>query len=421
MAYRPLADEIRPKNLDEVVGQRHILGQDGLLRRIIESGEIPNLIFYGPSGTGKTTVANIIAQRTNRPLHRLNATTASISDIKDIIADIGTLLAPEGVLLYLDEIQYFNKKQQQSLLEFMENGKITLIASTTENPFFYVFGAVLSRSTVFEFKQITAEDALPAVDRGVAILEERLGGHLVLEEGVREHIASACGGDIRKAMNALELLASAARRVNGALHITLEDAQTAAQKSAMRYDREGDSHFDIASALMKSLRGSDPDAAVHYLARLLEAGDMVTAIRRLLCSASEDVGLAYPQAVPIVKACVDSALQLGMPEAQLPLAEAAILLATAPKSNSAHNAILKAAADIRAGKAGPVPRQLQNRHFDGEDAAVKGQNYLYPHDYANHWVAQQYLPDELRGTVYYEYGDNKTEQAAKAYWQKVKG
>ena len=419
MAYRPLADEIRPKNLDEVVGQRHILGQDGLLRRIIESGEIPNLIFYGPSGTGKTTVANIIAQRTNRPLHRLNATTASISDIKDIIADIGTLLAPEGVLLYLDEIQYFNKKQQQSLLEFMENGKITLIASTTENPFFYVFGAVLSRSTVFEFKQITAEDALPAVDRGVDILEERLGGRLVLEEGVREHIASACGGDIRKAMNALELLASAARRVNGALHITLEDAQTAAQKSAMRYDREGDSHFDIASALMKSLRGSDPDAAVHYLARLLEAGDMVTAIRRLLCSASEDVGLAYPQAVPIVKACVDSALQLGLPEARLPLAEAAILLATWPKSTSAYPAIAGAQADVRAGRAGDIPRELQNVHADSA-GQEREQGYRYPHDYPGHWVRQQYLPDNLKNRTYYQYGDNKTEQAARRYWEEIK-
>ena len=364
MAYRPLADEIRPKTLDEVVGQKHILGKDGLLRRIIEGGDIPNLIFYGPSGTGKTTVANIIAQRTNRPLHRLNATTASISDIKDIIADIGTLLAPDGVLLYLDEIQYFNKKQQQSLLEFMENGKITLIASTTENPFFYVFGAVLSRSTVFEFKQITAEDALPAIDRGVDLLNERLGGTLVLEDGVREHIASACGGDIRKAMNALELLSSAARREDGKLLISLEDAQTAAQKSAMRYDREGDNHYDIASALMKSLRGSDPDAAVHYLARLLEAGDLITAIRRLLCSASEDVGLAYPQAVPIVKACVDSALQLGLPEAKLPLSEAAILLATWPKSNSACMAIDAAMADVRAGRTGDIPRELQNVHAD---------------------------------------------------------
>ena len=420
MAYRPLADEIRPTTLDEVVGQKHILGKDGLLRRIIEGGNVPNLIFYGPSGTGKTTVANIIAQRTNRPLHRLNATTASISDIKDIIADIGTLLAPEGVLLYLDEIQYFNKKQQQSLLESMENGKITLIASTTENPFFYVFGAVLSRSTVFEFKQITAQDALPAIDRGVSILEGRLGGKLELEEGVREHIASACGGDIRKAMNALELLASAAKKEQGKFLVSLDDAKTAAQKSAMRYDREGDAHFDIASALMKSLRGSDPDAALHYLARLLEAGDMTTAIRRLLCSASEDVGMAYPQAALIVKACVDSALQLGLPEARLPLADAAVLMATAPKSNSAHNAILAAEQDLRRGKTGPVPRQLQNKHFDGEDAAQKGQNYLYPHDYPGHWVKQQYLPDALAGVRYYEYGQNKNEQAAKAYWDKIK-
>ena len=419
MAYRPLADEIRPKTLDEVVGQKHILGKDGLLRRIIEGGDIPNLIFYGPSGTGKTTVANIIAQRTNRPLHRLNATTASISDIKDIIADIGTLLAPDGVLLYLDEIQYFNKKQQQSLLEFMENGKITLIASTTENPFFYVFGAVLSRSTVFEFKQITAEDALPAIDRGVDLLNERLGGNLVLEDGVREHIASACGGDIRKAMNALELLSSAARREDGKLVISLEDAQTAAQKSAMRYDREGDNHYDIASALMKSLRGSDPDAAVHYLARLLEAGDLITAIRRLLCSASEDVGLAYPQAVPIVKACVDSALQLGLPEAKLPLSEAAILLATWPKSNSACMAIDAAMADVRAGRTGDIPRELQNVHADSA-GMEREQGYLYPHDFPGHWVKQQYLPNELKNRKYYQYGDNKTEQAARRYWEEIK-
>ena len=419
MAYRPLADEIRPKTLDEVVCQKHILGKDGLLRRIIEGGDIPNLIFYGPSGTGKTTVANIIAQRTNRPLHRLNATTASISDIKDIIADIGTLLAPDGVLLYLDEIQYFNKKQQQSLLEFMENGKITLIASTTENPFFYVFGAVLSRSTVFEFKQITAEDALPAIDRGVDLLNERLGGNLVLEDGVREHIASACGGDIRKAMNALELLSSAARREDGKLLISLEDAQTAAQKSAMRYDREGDNHYDIASALMKSLRGSDPDAAVHYLARLLEAGDLITAIRRLLCSASEDVGLAYPQAVPIVKACVDSALQLGLPEAKLPLSEAAILLATWPKSNSACMAIDAAMADVRAGRTGDIPRELQNVHADSA-GMEREQGYLYPHDFPGHWVKQQYLPNELKNRKYYQYGDNKTEQAARRYWEEIK-
>ena len=419
MAYRPLADEIRPTTLDEVVGQKHILGKDGLLRRIIEGGNVPNLIFYGPSGTGKTTVANIIAQRTNRPLHRLNATTASISDIKDIIADIGTLLAPEGVLLYLDEIQYFNKKQQQSLLEFMENGKITLIASTTENPFFYVFGAVLSRSTVFEFKQITAQDALPAIDRGVSILEQRLGGKLELEGGVREHIASACGGDIRKAMNALELLASAAKKEQGKFLVSLDDAKTAAQKSAMRYDREGDAHFDIASALMKSLRGSDPDAALHYLARLLEAGDMTTAIRRLLCSASEDVGMAYPQAALIVKACVDNALQLGLPEARLPLAQAAVLLATSPKSNSVYQGIAAAMADVKAGRVGDIPRELQNVHADSA-GLEREQGYLYPHDFPGHWVRQQYLPDELKNRKYYQYGDNKTEQAARRYWDEIK-
>ena len=419
MAYRPLADEIRPTTLDELVGQKHILGKDGLLRRIIEGGNVPNLIFYGPSGTGKTTVANIIAQRTNRPLHRLNATTASISDIKDIIADIGTLLAPEGVLLYLDEIQYFNKKQQQSLLEFMENGKTTLIASTTENPFFYVFGAVLSRSTVFEFKQITAQDALPAIDRGVSILEQRLGGKLELEEGVREHIASACGGDIRKAMNALELLASAAEKEQGKFLVSLDDAKTAAQKSAMRYDREGDAHFDIASALMKSLRGSDPDAALHYLARLLEAGDMTTAIRRLLCSASEDVGMAYPQAALIVKALVDNALQLGLPEARLPLAQAAVLLATSPKSNSVYQGIAAAMADVKAGRVGDIPRELQNVHADSA-GLEREQGYLYPHDFPGHWVRQQYLPDELKNRKYYQYGDNKTEQAARRYWDEIK-
>ena len=421
MPYRPFADEIRPTTLDEVVGQRHILGEHGLLRRIIESGNIPNLIFYGPSGTGKTTVANLIAQRTNRPLHRLNATTASLSDIKEIIADIGTLLAPEGVLLYLDEIQYFNKKQQQSLLEFLENGKITLIASTTENPYFYVYNAVLSRSSVFEFKALEAADVLPAVERGMRILSERARGGLVWEAGVAEHIAQACGGDVRKAMNALEVLAQAASPSGeGKRHVTLADAQTAAQKSALRYDREGDDHYDIASALMKSLRGSDPDAALHYLARLLEAGDLITAIRRLLCSASEDVGLAYPQAVPIVKACVDSALQLGLPEARLPLAEAAILLATAPKSNSACMAIDAALADVRAGRTGAIPRELQNVHADSA-GMEREQGYLYPHNFPHHWVAQQYLPDGLTGARYYAYGENKNEQAARRYWEAIQG
>ncbi len=420
MTYRPLADEIRPQSLDEVVGQRHILGEGGLLRRIIEGGNIPNLVFYGPSGTGKTTVANIIAKRTNRPLHRLNATTASISDIKEIMAQIGTMLAPDGVLLYLDEIQYFNKKQQQSLLEFMENGKITLIASTTENPYFYVYNAVLSRASVFEFKPLTAADVLPAVERGIRLMGERLEGEVVCETGVKEHIASACGGDVRKAMNAVELLLNSAKREQGKLLVTMEDAQTVAQRSAMRYDREGDDHYDIASALMKSLRGSDPDAACHYLARLLEAGDLITAIRRLLCSASEDVGMAYPQAALIVKALVDNALQLGLPEARLPLAQAAILLATAPKSNSVYQAIAAAQADVRAGKTGDYPRHLQNVHADSA-GMEREQGYLYPHDFPNHWVRQQYLPDALAGTHYYHYGDNKVEQAAKRYWDSIMG
>ena len=419
MAYRPLADEIRPTSLDEVVGQKHILGRNGLLRRVIESGNVPNLIFYGPSGTGKTTVANIIAQRTNRPLHRLNATTASIADIKEIMGEIGTLLAPEGVLLYLDEIQYFNKKQQQSLLEFMEDGRITLIASTTENPFFAVFGAVLSRSTVFEFKQITAEDALPAVERGISIMEGRLGAKVECEDGVKEHLAWACGGDIRKAMNAIEVLLSSAKRQQGKILVTMEDAQTVAQRSAMRYDREGDAHYDIASALMKSMRGSDPDAALHYLARFLEAGDLITPIRRILCSASEDVGMAYPQAAMIVKSLVDNALQLGLPEAQLPLAQAVILLATAPKSNSVYEGIAAARADVRAGKAGDIPRELQNVHADSA-GLERDQGYRYPHSYPNHWVRQQYLPNELKDTCYYHYGDNKQEQAAKRYWDEIK-
>ena len=331
---RPLADEIRPLTLDEVVGQKHLLGKGALLRRLIESGSSANMIFYGPSGTGKTTIANIIANRTNKTLYRLNATTASLQDVKSIISDVGTMMAPGGILLYLDEIQYFNKKQQQSLLEFMENGSITLIASTTENPYFYVYGALLSRSTVFEFKNVSAEETIPAVERALGILKERSELPLSWEDDVPRVIAQQCGGDVRKAVSACELLYEAADVTNGELLLKSEDALQVAQRSAMRYDKGGDAMYDCASALMKSLRGSDPDAALHYLARFLEAGDLVTPCRRLLCSASEDVGMAYPQAIAIVKACVDTAMQLGLPEAQLPLAQAAVLLATAPKSNS---------------------------------------------------------------------------------------
>ena len=417
--YKPLADEIRPHSLDDVVGQKHILGERGLLRRIVESGSIPNMIFYGPSGTGKTTVARIIAEKTNRTLRKLNATTAGLADIKEIIAELDTLLTPGGVLLYLDEIQYFNKKQQQSLLEFIEDGRITLIASTTENPYFCVFGAILSRSTVFEFKPVTPKEAEPAVMRAFSILAEREGKTPELEPGVVQRISRSCGGDVRKALNAVELLFSAARTDGDKLVISLDDAKTVTQRSAMRYDRDGDEHYDALSALMKSLRGSDADAALHYLARLLEAGDLVGACRRILCSASEDIGLAYPQAVPIVKACVDSALQLGLPEARLPLAEAVIFLATAPKSNSGLMAIDAAIADVRAGKSGPPPRELQNVHADGT-GFERDQGYLYPHNFPNHWARQQYLPDVIKDRVYYTYGDNKTEQAAKRYWDEIK-
>lgn len=420
MAYRPLADEIRPTSLDEVVGQRHILGEGGLLRRLIERGDIPNMVFYGPSGTGKTTVANIIAARTNRTLRRINATTGSLSDIKEVIADVGTMLAPNGILLYLDEIQYFNKKQQQSLLEVIERGDVTLIASTTENPYFYVYNAVLSRSTVFEFKPIEADDVLPAVDRGMALMGERLGAEVSCEDGVREYIASCCGGDVRKAMNAVELLLSAAKRREGKLLVTMEDAKMAAQRSAMRYDRAGDDHYDILSALQKSIRGSDPDAACHYLARLLEAGDLISACRRLMVIACEDVGLAYPQVIPIVKACVDAANMLGLPEARIPLGDAAVLMATAPKSNSAHLALDAAMADVRAGRTGDYPRHLQNVHADST-GLEREQGYLYPHNFPHHYVKQQYLPDQLAGVRYYEYGENKTEQAAKQYWDRIKG
>lgn len=418
--YQPLADLLRPQTLDEVFGQEHILGKGAVLRRLVDSGNIPNMIFYGPSGTGKTTVANIIAKQTNRTLYQLNATTASTADIKNIVAQLDTFMAPNGVLLYLDEIQSFNKKQQQSLLEYIENGKITLIASTTENPYFYVFNAILSRSTVFEFKQISVEAALQAVNRAVAFLEERTALKAQPEEGTLEYIASACGGDLRKAMNAVEVLFSAAMPQGDRFTITLDDARAVTQKSAMRADRDGDNHYDLLSALQKSIRGSDPDAAVHYLARLLEAGQMQSACRRLMVIAAEDIGLAYPMAIPVVNASVDMALKLGMPEARIPLGDAAVLLATSPKSNTGHIALDAALEDVRKGKGGDFPRHLQNVHFDTY-TQEREQGYKYPHNYPGRWVQQQYLPDALVGTQYYAYGDNKLEQAAKQYWDAIKG
>jgi len=418
----PLADRVRPRTLEEMVGQEHLLGEGALLRRIAQGGNIPNMIFYGPSGVGKTTAARIIAAAAGKKLERLNGTTASTGDIKAIIAGLNGFDALGGVLLYLDEIQYLNKKQQQTLLEFIEDGSITLIASTTENPYFYVYSAILSRSTVFEFKAVSAGEIEKGLERVLGILREE-DPEAEAEEGVLAHIAATCGGDVRKAVNALELtwLGAAAREGGGKKLLTLEDAKAVSQRSAMRYDREGDEHYDLLSALQKSIRGSDPDAGLHYLGRLLEAGDLLSPCRRLLVIAAEDVGLAYPMAMAVVKACVDSALQLGLPEARIPLAEAVVLMATAPKSNSAYLGIAAAMEDIRRGKAGPIPRCLQNKHYDGADAAVKGQFYRYPHDFPGHWVEQQYLPDTLAGTVYYHYGENKTEQAARAYWEAIKG
>ena len=416
----PLADRMRPRTLDEIVGQQHLLAEGRPLRRIIESGSIPNMVFYGPSGVGKTTLATMIARTTNRKLCKLNGTTASTADIRAVVAQTETLGAVNGVLLYLDEIQYFNKKQQQTLLEFIEDGRITLIASTTENPYFYVYNAILSRSTVFEFKLVPKEEIARAVRRAFAFLSEEKKQPITFEEGVPDAIAIGCGGDVRKSINAVELcVLSAEERENG-LFVTLEHARELSQKSAMRYDKGGDEHYDIVSAFQKSMRGSDPDAAIHYLARLLEAGDLPSACRRLMVCACEDVGLAWPQIIPIVKAAVDAALQVGLPEARIPLADAVILVSTAPKSNTAYLAINRAIADIRAGKAGAIPRALQNKHYDGEDQAVKGQFYQYPHDFPGRWVRQQYLPDTLKDASYYQYGENKNEQAFRDYWEKIK-
>ncbi len=412
----PLADRIRPTTLNDVVGQSHLIGHNKPLSRVVESGKIPNMIFYGPSGVGKTTIARIIAESANMRLHKLNGTSASTADIKSVVAEIDTFFGSSGILLYLDEIQYLNKKQQQSLLEYIEDGSITLIASTTENPYFYVYNAILSRSTVFEFKPVTPEELEKAIRRGFDVLSKENGVDYQLDDEAIKYISQGCGGDVRKSLNTVELCALTAESGQ----ITLELAQELTQRSNMRYDRDGDQHYDLLSALQKSIRGSDENAAIHYAARLIAAGDIISLSRRLLVIASEDIGLAYPQAVPIVKACVDSAMQLGLPEARIPLAEAVILLATAPKSNSAYMAIAAAMADIENGEVGDFPRHLQNEHCDGADANVRGQHYLYPHDYPNHWVKQQYLPDNLRDRVYYQHGDNKHEKGAYEYWSRIK-
>ncbi len=414
----PLADQMRPQTIDEVVGQSHILSKNGILYRIAQSGHVTNLIFYGPPGTGKTTVARIIAKQAGKKLYKLNGTTASTADFKEIISSLDTFEGMNGVVLYLDEIQYLNKKQQQTLLEFLENGQITLIASTTENPYFYIYNAIISRSTVFEFKPVTPEEIEKALTRGVKILEaqaQEQGFSLTVEDHVLRSIALSCGGDVRKSINTLEVAFLSAPVTDGVKSITAEQLRSISQRAALRYDKSDDVHYDLLSALQKSIRGSDENAALHYLARLLEAGDLISPCRRLLVIASEDVGMAYPMCAVIVKACVDSALQLGLPEARIPLAQAVVTMATAPKSNSSYMAINQAIADVRAGKIGDFPRCLQNKHFDGAEVENKGQFYKYPHDYPDHYVRQQYLPDILQGTVYYHFGQNKTEDAARRY------
>lgn len=417
---KPLADMLRPQSIDDIVGQKHLLGKNKVLRKIIESKNIPNMIFYGPPGVGKTTLASIISKETNKTLYKLNGTTASTSDIKDIISDLGTFNAQNGILLYLDEIQYLNKKQQQTLLEFIETGKITLIASTTENPYFYVYNAILSRCTVFEFKSVESEEIKKAVKRAFTVYSREINKNISLDENVLDYISTACSGDVRKAINTVELATISSLNEKDNIKINIDTVKQIAEKNVLNHDKSGDSHYDLLSAFQKSMRGSDPNAAIHYLSRLLESGDLISASRRLMICVCEDVGLAYPQAIPIVKSCVDIAFQVGLPEARIPLADAVILVCNSPKSNSAYLAINSATEDIKAGKSGNIPRHLQNKHFDGEDNQNKGQFYKYPHDYKNSYVKQTYLPNILENKIYYNFGKNKNEQLFKEYWDKIK-
>ncbi len=398
---------MRPETIDDIVGQKHLFGQNGAIRKMLDRGYVTNMIFFGPPGTGKTTAANIIAKTVDKQIHRLNATTASLADVKEVIADTSTMFGQDGVLLYLDEIQYFNKKQQQSLLEFLEDGRITLIASTTENPYIYVHNAIISRSAVVEFKALEAEDIKPLITKALGFLNEENGSPKTMDDDALDYIAACGAGDARRALNLIENV----YHMSGDI-IKTEDIKALMPKVVGSFDAAGVVHYDMLSALQKSIRGSDPDAAVFYLAKILEGGDLIGACRRLQVIAAEDIGLAYPQALPIVRACTQMAFDLGMPEARLPLADAAILLATAPKSNSGHDAMAAAVACLENGKGQNVPPHMRpSNRFDG---------YKYPHDYKNHYVKQQYLPDDIKNERFYIYGDNKTEQAAKVYWDNIK-
>ena len=416
MITRPLADRMRPETFADVFGDEKLFSDGGIFPKMIETGHIPNMIFYGPSGTGKTTAANILSKAAGKTMRRLNATSASLSDIKEVVAETSSLYGSDGVLLYLDEIQYFNKKQQQSLLEFIEDGRITLIASTTENPYFYVYSAIISRSAVFEFKPLSVDALSKAIERARKFLSDEKGAEIICDADAVRIMVQSSAGDARRAINLFENIA-----VVSDGHITAESVRTFLPDVMMSgFDKSGDGHYDLLSAYQKSIRGSDPDAAVFYLAKILSGGDLLSACRRIQVIASEDIGLAYPMAAAITHACVESALKLGLPEASIPLANATVMLATAPKSNSAYLAYGAAAADVASGKGAVPPRTLQNVHLDGENVAQKGQNYKYPHDFKNHYVGQQYLPDDLKNKKYYEFGENKTEQAAKAYWELIK-
>ena len=417
----PLADRIRPSKIEDVVGQSHLVGEGKVLSTLIKNNQVPNLIFYGPSGIGKTTVANIIASNSNKKMYKLNATTCSVSDVKEIINEVDSIMAYDGALLYLDEIQNFNKKQQQSLLDVIEKGKITLIASTTENPYFYIYNALLSRCSVFEFKPINSEEIVKALNRAVKILSEENSKEIEFSEEALLHIANVSNGDIRKAMNSLELAYSLkAYSLDEKIIIDIEDVVEVTQKSAFKYDKDGDNHYDILSAFQKSIRGSDPDGAIHYLARLVVSQDLQSIVRRLMVIASEDIGLAYPMAATIVKSCCDSALQLGFPEARIPLAQAVLLLANAPKSNSAICAIDDAISDITSGKVGDIPAHLKDAHYGGASKLGRGVEYKYPHAFENNYVEQQYLPDILKDRTYYFPGNNKNEQLTNEYWKNIK-
>lgn len=416
----PLAAAVRPKELSDVCGQKHLLSEDSVFRRAIENNTVPNMIFYGPSGVGKTTIASIIAKKSNKMLYKLNGTKISTSDIKDVIASIDTIGGENGVLLYLDEIQYLNKKQQQSLLEAIEEGDVTLIASTTENPYFAIFNAILSRCTVFEFKPLSPDDIKEGIEKTVLRYGEENGVKVDISPEALKVLSYGCGGDMRKSLNSLELLLAAAKRENGTLIINEDMAKQVTQRSSNRYDNASDVHYNLLSALQKSIRGSDENAALHYLARLLDADGLISAVRRLQIIACEDIGLAYPQAIAIVKACCDMALNTGMPEARIPLADAVILLATAPKSNSGEAAIDLAFADVKSGNFSDVPAHLKDASTFENKKLKESERYKYPHSYPNHWIPQQYLPDSIKDKKYYTFGENKTEQAAKAYWDKIK-